>query len=136
LLLDSLPPVVAPLFVFLHGAGHAGAIGALAWIAARPDGPRGDWTPAHSWLTAIPPTATTAIAVATYAACFIGFVLAALGIAGVAPFAAAWQPLAMGAAVVSLAGIALFLGNWPVFNTVAAIAANIVILASALVTSA
>jgi hypothetical protein len=131
-MLDSLPSFLAPLFVFLHGAGHAGAIGALVWIAARPDGPRGDWTAAHTWLPAIPPSAATGIAVATYAACFIGFVLAALGIAGVAPFADAWQPLATAAAVVSLAGIALFLGNWPAFNTVAAIVANIVILAAAL----
>ena len=131
-MLDSLPPFVAPLFVFLHGAGHAGAIGALAWIAARPDGPTGDWTAAHTWLSAIPPAATTGIAVATYAACFFGFALAALGLAGVAPLAAAWQPLAIGAAVVSLAGIALFLGNWPAFNTIAAIVANIVILAVAL----
>lgn len=131
-MLDSLPPFVAPLFVFLHGAGHAGAIGALAWIAARPEGPRGDWTAAHSWLPAIPPSAATAIAVATYTACFIGFVLVALGLAGVEPLASTWRPLAVGAAVVSLAGIALFLGNWPAFNTVAAIVADIVIVALAL----
>ena len=35
----------------------------------------------------------------------------------------------MVAAVVSLTGIGLFLGTWPTFNTVAAIAVNIGVLA-------
>ena len=128
-MLDSLPPFVPPLFVFLHGAGHAGAIAALAWIAARPGQPSGAWTAARSWLVVVPPSAATGIAVTTYAACFLGFALAALGMAGLTPLADAWQPLAIAAAVVSLAGIVLFLGTWPAFNTVAAIVANLVILA-------
>jgi hypothetical protein len=34
---------------------------------------------------------------------------------------------------VSLAGIVLFLGNWPTFNTVAAIAVNVAVLLAVLV---
>ncbi len=127
----DLPPFVAPLFVFLHGAGHAGAIGALAWIASRPDAPSGAWTAARTWLPGIPPTAANPIAVTTYAACAVGFALVALGLAGVPLLADAWRPLAVAAAVVSLAGIGLFLGNWPPFNTIAAIVANVVIIAAA-----
>jgi hypothetical protein len=43
-----------------------------------------------------------------------------------------WRPIAMMAAVVSLIGIGLFLGTWPTFNTLAAIAVNTGLLASLL----
>jgi hypothetical protein len=41
-----------------------------------------------------------------------------------------WRPLAIGSAVVSLVGMALFFGTWPPFNTVAAIAVNVAVLVS------
>jgi hypothetical protein len=45
----------------------------------------------------------------------------------------AWQPLAIGSAVVSTVGIVLFFGTWPVFNTVAALGVNAVALIALLV---
>ena len=38
------------------------------------------------------------------------------------------RPVAVGSAVVSLAGIVLFIRTWPAFNTLAALAVNAAIL--------
>ena len=35
--------------LLLHGLGHGGAIGALAWIKAHPDRDTGGWRVARSW---------------------------------------------------------------------------------------
>ena len=40
----------------------------------------------------------------------------------------AWKPLAVGSAIVSTAGIVLFLGTWPVFNTLAVLGVNVAVL--------
>lgn len=44
-----------------------------------------------------------------------------------------WQPAAVLGAVVSLVGIALFAGIWPIFNTLAAIAVNLGVLVAVFV---
>lgn len=125
----ALPAVL----LLLHGLGHGGAIAALAWIAARPDGPTGDWRAARSWaLPALAPDTATAIACAFWALALVGFVAAALALAGVAVPADALRPLALGSAVVSLVGIGLFLGTWPAFNTLAAVAVNAAVLVALL----
>jgi uncharacterized integral membrane protein len=61
-----------------------------------------------------------------------GFVLAALSFWGILVPAGVWQPLGVGTALVSLAGIVLFLGTWPIFNTVAALGVNIAVLVAVL----
>jgi hypothetical protein len=38
------------------------------------------------------------------------------------------HPLAIGSAIVSAAGIVLFFGNWPLFNTLAALGVNVTVL--------
>ena len=120
-----------PLVLLLHGLGHGGAIAALAWIAARPGGPTGDWHVARSWLLpGLPPTTATAVACAFWAVALVGFAAAALAMAGVLVPANALRPLALGSAAVSLAGIALFAGTWPAFNTLAAIGVNLAVLAA------
>ena len=112
----------------LHGLGHGGALAALAWIAAAPASNTGAWTAARSWLVpGMSPGAATAAAAAFWLASLVLFLAAGLGMAGIG-IADAWRPLAAAGAVVSLAGIGLFLGTWPAFNTIAAVAVNVGIL--------
>jgi divalent metal cation (Fe/Co/Zn/Cd) transporter len=58
----------------------------------------------------------------------IGFVAAALSFSGLVLPGEAWRQLAVASAIVSLLGITLFFGTWPVFNTVAAIAVDATVL--------
>lgn len=126
------PKLVAaglPIVLFLHGLGHGGAIAALAWIAAWPNGPTGDWHAARSWLlSGLPPTGATVIACTFWAVALLGFVAAALALAGVLVPGGAVRPLATASAIVSLVGIGLFLGTWPPFNTIAAVVVNVGVL--------
>jgi hypothetical protein len=118
-----------PVVLLLHGLGHGGAIAALAWIAARPGGATGDWHAATSWLMpALSGDTATAVACTFWALALVGFVAAALALAGIAVPVDALKPLALASAMVSLAGIGLFLGTWPAFNTLAAIAVNVAVL--------
>jgi hypothetical protein len=122
-----------PLVLLLHGLGHGGAIAALAWIAARPGGPTGDWHAARSWLlTGLSSDAATAVACTFWGLALAGFVAAGLALAGVVVPADALRPLALGSALVSMAGIGVFLGTWPAFNTLAAIAVNVVVIVAIL----
>ena len=119
--------------ILLHGLGHGGAIAALAWIAARPGGPTGDWHAARSWLMpALPTNTATAVACTFWVLALAGFVAAALALAGLLVPVDALKPLALGSAIVSLAGIGHFLGTWPAFNTLAAIAVNVAVLVALL----
>lgn len=116
--------------LMIHGLGHGGALGALIWIALRPGDPTGDRLAARSWL--IPGlSASTAAAIAGghWLVSMSGFVGAALAAWGLLPLDA-WRPVAIVSAIVSLAGMILFLGTWPVFNTVAALAVNAAVLSA------
>ena len=119
--------------LLLHGLGHGGALGALIWIRQRPGTDTGDWQAARSWL-APALTAPTAMLVASafWVLALLGFVAAALSFWGVLLPIAVWRPVAVAAALVSLAGIALFLGTWPAFNTAAAMAMNVAVLVALL----
>jgi hypothetical protein len=124
----ELPYPIVPLVVVLHGLGHGGALAALAWIAAAPASNTGAWTAARSWLApGMDPGAATVAAAAFWLASLVLFLAAGLGMAGIG-LVDAWRPLAAAGAVVSLAGIGLFLGTWPAFNTIAAVAVNVGIL--------
>jgi hypothetical protein len=119
--------------LMIHGLGHGGALGALMWIAFRPDDPTGGWRAARSWLLpALPATTATAFAAAFWILSMVGFVGAALSFWGIVLPGEVWRPLAIGSACVSLVGIVLFFGTWPPFNTVAALAVNLAVLASLL----
>jgi hypothetical protein len=122
-----------PVVLLLHGLGHGGAIAALVWIAARPGGPTGDWHAARSRLMpSLPADTATAVACTFWALALVGFVAAALALAGIAVSVDALTPLALASAIVSLAGICLFLGTWPAFNTLAAITVNVAVLVALL----
>lgn len=117
--------------LLLHGLGHGGAMGALAWIAARPNSNTGGWTAAKSWLLPSVPAGTAAlVANGFWLVSLVGFVAAAL----LFWFGNdAWQPIAIVSAVASTAGIVLFFGTWPLFNTLAALAVNAIVLVALLV---
>ena len=61
----------------------------------------------------------------------IGFVAAAMSFWGVVVPGMFWMPVAA-SAVVSMVGIALFVGSWPVFSTLAATVMDVAVLAALL----
>ncbi len=130
---DQLLRTVLGGVLLLHGLGHGGAIGALAWIGHFGPDNTGDWHAARSWLLPdLAPSTATAIACGIWALALIGFVAAALAFWGVGiPIGlpvGAWHALALGSAIVSAVGITLFIGNWPAFNTLAALAVNVAVI--------
>lgn len=129
---DQLLRLVIPGALLLHGLGHGGAMAALAWIAARPDDPTGHWHAARSWLLpGLDGRTATAMACAFWVVALVGFAIVAASLAGVVS-AGLWRPVGVVAAVVSLAGIVVFAGTWPTFNTLAAAAVNVAVLVAVL----
>lgn len=115
--------------LLVHGLGHGGALGALLWIRFRPGSSTGDWAAARTWLMpALPDETATTLASVFWIAALVGFVAAALSFWGFVVPADVWQPVAVGSAVVSMIGVVLFLGTWPMFNTIAALAVNVAVL--------
>ena len=130
---DQTIKLIAAGVLLLHGLGHGGALGALAWIRLRTGAPTGAWHAAHSWLVpSLPADTATTIAGAFWIASLAGFVIAAMSLWGVGVPDSVWRPLAVVSALVSIAGIALFFGTWPMFNTLAALAVNVAALAAVL----
>lgn len=60
-------------------------------------------------------------------------VAARLDAAGIGLPAELWRPIAVGAALASLAGIVVFAGTWPAFNTLAAVVVNVGVIAAIVV---
>jgi hypothetical protein len=91
------------------------------------------WLPAHSWLApSLPAQTARAIASAFWVLAAVGFVAASMSFWGIVVPGAAWRQLAIASSVVSTLGILLFLGTWPTFNTVAALAVNASVLVTQL----
>ncbi len=129
---DQLVRVLCFGALLLHGLGHGGALGALAWFRFRPGTSTGAWTTARSWLLpSLAPAIATRVASVFWIVALAGFVATALAFW----FGAgdAWQALAIPSAVVSTIGIVLFFGNWPLFNTLAALAFDVALLLALLV---
>lgn len=124
----TLRNVLAAL-IALHGLGHGGALAALAWTAWRPGSNTGAWTAARSWLLPSLPSGTATVLGSTFwTVALVGFLAAALSFLGILLPGDIWHPLAIGAAIVSTVGIVLFFGNWPLFNTLAALGVNAAVL--------
>ena len=85
--------------------------------------------PASSWLFPKLP-ALFANVVWTLAA--VGFLLSFLSFLGIVLPTDIWRSLAVVFAVVSLLGLGIFWGNWPMFNTIGALAMNITVLVTQL----
>lgn len=130
---DSIVRLVIVGALALHGLGHGGALGALIWIGARPGSDTGGWRAARSWLaTGLPASTATTVASTFWIVSLIGFVAAALAFSGIVIPGEAWRPLAVVSALVSMVGIVLFWGTWPLFNTFAALAMNVAVLVALL----
>ena len=116
--------------LFLHGIAHLGALAALVWVN-RIGGNTGGWLSARSWLfPALSSTPAAWMAGAFWVLSAIGFVAAALSFWGILIPVELWRPLAIISAIVSGSGIVCFLGRWPVFNTTAALAVNLAVIAA------
>ena len=129
---DQVVRLVSFVVLLAHGLGHGGALGAMAWIALRPGSDTGAWTAARSWLwPSVAPGTATLVASAFWIVSLVGFVVAALSFwfGG----GDTWRAMAIGSALVSGVGIVLFLGNWPMFNTLAALAVNAAVLVALVV---
>ena len=131
---DEMLKLVIGGVLLVHGLGHGGALGALLWIRLRPRSSTGDWAAARTWLMpALPAETAATLASAFWIAALVGFVMAALSFWGLLLPVDVWQSVALGSAVVSLLGIVLFFGTWPVFNTLAALAVNFAVFAAVLI---
>ena len=119
--------------LMIHGLGHGGALAALAWIQARDGGATGSWTSARAWaLPTLSADTATLIASAFWIMSLLGFVAAALSFWGVFVPADWWRPIGVVAAIVSIVGIVLFFGTWPMLNTLAALGVNTAVLVAVL----
>lgn len=131
---DEMLKLVLGGVLLVHGLGHGGALGALLWMRFRPQSSTGDWAAARSWLLpALPAEAATTLASAFWIAALVGFALAACSFWGIVIPTDAWQFIALGSAVVSMTGVVLFIGTWPAFNTLAAMAVNLAVLVAVVI---
>jgi hypothetical protein len=114
--------------LLLHGLGHGGAfVAALLARGGRAD--TGAWGAARLWaLPSLSTSAATIVAGVFWTLSLVGFVVTALAFWGWLMPPAIWRQLAIASAIVSLVGIVLFLGTWPAFNTLAALAVNLAVL--------
>jgi hypothetical protein len=130
---DQTIKLIAAGVLLVHGLGHGGALAALAWIRLRPGTPTGDWLAARSWLVpSLQADTATTVASAFWIASLVGFVIAAMSFWGILVPGEVWRPLGVAAAIVSATGIVLFLGTWPMFYTLAALAVLVAVLVAVL----
>jgi hypothetical protein len=90
--------------------------------------PRPNFAELAYLLPSLAPPAAALVAGTFWALAMIGFVAAAMSFSGVLLPAELWRPLATTSAIVSFLGITLFIGTWPVSNTLAALAMNIAVI--------
>jgi len=98
--------------LLLHGLAHLVALGALVAILIGVRSPTGP----VPRLWALPRVSTRAAALVgaiLWALATAGFLAAAAAFWGLGLSASAWRPLAVGASLISLLGIAVFAGTWP-----------------------
>ena len=119
--------------LLVHGLGHGGALGALAWIRIYPGTPTGGWLAARSWLVpSLAADTATTLASAFWIVSLVGFVIAAMSFWGVVVPDSVWRPLAVASAIVSTIGVVFFFGNWPMNYTMAALGVNVAVLVAVL----
>lgn len=117
---------VIALVLLAHGIGHS--LGLLQIFKVASVNPQ--WN-GDSWLLTgtLGTTATQAVGGVLWTAAIIGFAAVAATVVGWLP--AAWfQPLAVGSAVASLAGLLLFPVAFPTFSTIGALVVDVAVLAA------
>ena len=130
---DQTIKLIAAGALRLHGIGHGGALGALAWIQLSPGSNTSAWLAARSWLVpSLAADTATTLASTFWIASLVGFVITAMSFWGVVVPGEVWRPMAVASALVSAAGIVLFFGTWPMFNTLAALGMDVAVLAAVL----
>ena len=130
---DQMMKLIAAGVLLLHGLGHGGALGALAWIQLSPGSDTGAWLAARSWLVpGLSANTATTLASVFWIVATVGFAIAAMSLFGVVFPSSVWRPLAVVSAVVSIVGIVLFFGTWPMFNTLAALGVDAAVLMAVL----
>lgn len=120
--------LVIALVLLAHGVGHSMGILKVFNLATVNPAWHGD-----SWLLSgvAGATVTNAIGVLLWAASIVGFAALAGVVMGWLP-ASWWAPLAIGSAVLSLAGIVLFPVAFPTVSTIGAVAIDLAVLAAVL----
>ncbi len=120
--------LVVALVLLAHGIGHSMGILKVFNLATVNPAWQGD-----SWILSgfAGASVTNAVGVAIWTASIAGF--AALGgvVMGWLP-ASWWEPLALGSAIVSLAGLVLFPIAFPAFSTIGALVVDVGVLAAVL----
>ena len=130
---DQTIKLIAAGALLLHGLGHGGALGALAWIQLSPGSNTGAWLAARSWLVpSLSADTATILASGFWIVSLVGFVVTAMSFWGVVVPGDVWRPLAVASAFAAAAGIVLFFGTWPMFNTLAALGMNVAVLVAVL----
>jgi hypothetical protein len=120
--------IVIALVLVAHGIGHSlGPLGMFKLTTVNPAW-HGD-----SWILSGlgGPGITQAVGTVLWLLALVGFVVLGGVVMGWLP-TAWWQPLAIGSAFVSLAGLLLFPSAFPVISTIGALAVDIAVLAAVL----
>jgi hypothetical protein len=117
--------------LFLHGLAH---IGPTITLLLQPRGvDTGGWRPAKSWLLpSLNPSVAKWLAILLWMLSLVFFIGAALSFWGVWLVDTSWRWLALVGAIPSTFGILLFLGTWPAFNTLAALAVDVAVIVTQL----
>lgn len=124
----NLVLIIVFAVLFLHGVAHGGAIAAMFWVEARPEMDSGGWQTAKSWIVPSLSQGTTKIvAILFWGASMLGFVAASLSFVDFVIPETVWRDVAVISAAISTTGILIFLGRWPAFNTLAALAVNLAV---------
>ncbi len=140
MLSDETIRVLITAALLAHALAHAAAFSALVGQSRKTAYP--PRVPMRYWLyPSLGPRRTAILALPFWAVDTVGFVLAALSFWGTAVPAGMWRALAVGSAIVSVSGIALFSGVWPgspsrrrsAFNSLIALAMNAAVLVTLLV---
>ena len=116
--------IIIAVVLLSHGIGHSMGLLQVFKIATVSPQWKGD-----SWLLtgSVGSAVTQIVAVSLWTLAIVGFAALAAVVVGWLP-EAWWLPLAVGASLVSLAGLLFFPAAFPVFSTIGAFAANVAVL--------
>jgi hypothetical protein len=124
--LEMLKVAIA-VVLLAHGIGHSMGLIQMFKVATVNPAWKGD-----SWLLAdAGSTITQALGVVVWVGAIIGFTAVAGVVLGWLP-ASWWAPLAVGSALISIAGLVLFPVAFPTFSSVGALVVNVAVLAAVL----
>jgi hypothetical protein len=127
--------IIVVVALAAHGIAHAIALGGL--IGQSVGGASASQVTVRSWLMpGLGPNAAATAAIPFWLVATVGFLLAALSFWGILIPEAPWRQIAVGSAIASIVGIALFAGVWPgspnelrnLLNTGVAMTMNVAVL--------